>query len=148
MGNKPMSRSENMARIKSKDTKPEMFIRRLLFNNGFRYRLHYDELPGKPDLYIGKYKTAIFVNGCFWHIHEGCKDFTLPKTNSEFWKDKLTSNKARDKKNYSKLIETGIKVIVVWECTIKKFMRKDENQEQLLDKVTRAIKSEALYIEI
>ena len=123
--NKPMTRSENMARVKSKNTKPEIFLRKLLWHKGFRYRVNYKNLPGSPDIYFPKYKTAIFVNGCFWHMHENCKYSSIPKSNYEFWKNKLEGNVERDKKNYAQLESMGIKVIVVWGCEIKQMM-KDE----------------------
>ena len=122
---KPMTRSQNMARVKSKNTKPEVLLRKLLWHKGFRYRLNYKELPGSPDLYIPKYKVAIFVNGCFWHMHENCRYSSIPKSNYEFWKNKLEGNVERDKKNYAQLESMGIKVIVVWGCEIKRMM-KDE----------------------
>jgi len=122
---KPMTRSQNMARVKSKNTKPEVLLRKLLWHKGFRYRLNYKELPGSPDLYIPKYRVAIFVNGCFWHMHENCRYSSIPKSNYEFWKNKLEGNVERDKKNYAQLESMGIKVIVVWGCEIKRMM-KDE----------------------
>lgn len=122
---KPMTRSQNMARVKSKNTKPEVFLRKLLWHKGFRYRLNYKELPGSPDLYIPKYRVAIFVNGCFWHMHENCRYSSIPKSNYEFWKNKLEGNVERNKKNYAQLESMGIKVIVVWGCEIKRMM-KDE----------------------
>ena len=123
--NKLMTRSENMARVKSKNTKPEIFLRKLLWNKGFRYRVNYKNLPGSPDIYLPKYKTAIFVNGCFWHMHQNCKYSSIPKSNYEFWKNKLEGNVERDKKKYAQLESMGIKVIAVWGCEIKKMM-KDE----------------------
>ena len=98
--NKPMIRSENMARVKSKNTKPEIFSRKLLWHRGFRYRVNYKELPGSPDIYLPKYNVAIFVNGCFWHMYENCKYSSIPNSNHEFWKNKLEGNVERDKKNY------------------------------------------------
>ena len=123
--NKPMTRSENMARVKSKNTKPEIFLRKLLWHKGFRYRLNYKELPGSFDLYISKYRVAIFVNGCFWHMHENCRYSSIPKNNHDFWKNKLEGNVERDRENYAQLESMGIKVIVVWGCEIKQMM-KDE----------------------
>ncbi len=121
--NKPMTRSENMARVKNKNTKPEIFLRKLLWHKGFRYRINYKKLPGSPDIYIPKYNAAIFVNGCFWHMHENCKYSSIPKNNHEFWKNKLEGNVERDKKNYAQLEGMGVKVIVVWGCEIKQMMR-------------------------
>lgn len=122
---KPMTRSENMARVKSANTKPEIFLRKLLWYRGFRYRVNYSKLPGKPDIFIPKYNTAIFVNGCFWHMHKNCKLSSIPKSNYDFWKSKLEGNVERDKNNYKKLENMGIKVVVVWGCEIKEMM-KDE----------------------
>jgi DNA mismatch endonuclease vsr len=122
---KPMTRSENMARVKSVNTKPEVFLRKLLWHKGFRYRVNYSKLPGKPDIYIPKYNTAIFVNGCFWHMHENCKLSSIPKSNYDFWKNKLEGNVERDKKNYKELENMGIKVLVVWGCEIKEMMKDD-----------------------
>ena len=130
--NKPMTRSENMARVKSKNTKPEIFLRKLLWHKGFRYRVNYKNLPGSPDIYLPKHKTAIFVNGCFWHMHENCKYLSIPKNNHEFWKNKLEGNVKRDKKNYAKLESMGIKVIVVWGCEIKQMMKDEIKIENLL----------------
>ena len=122
---KPMTRSENMARVKSVNTKPEVFLRKLLWHKGFRYRVNYSKLPGKPDIYIPKYNTAIFVNGCFWHMHENCKLSSIPKSNYDYWKNKLEGNVERDKKNYKELENMGIKVLVVWGCEIKEMMKDD-----------------------
>ena len=112
-------RSRNMAAIKSNDTTPEVAVRKYLFSQGFRYRKNVKGMPGKPDIVLRKYNTCIFVNGCFWHKHEGCKYFVWPKSNTEFWKEKIESNIQRDKRNYIKLEEDGWKVVVVWECEIK-----------------------------
>jgi len=120
---KPMTRSENMARVKNKNTQPEVYLRKLLWHMGFRYRLNYKNLPRSPDIYIPKYKVAIFVNGCFWHMHENCKYASIPKNNHDFWKSKLEGNVQRDKQNYIKLESMGINVIVVWGCEIKQMMK-------------------------
>ena len=114
------TRSYNMSRVKGKDTKPEEIVRKYLFSQGFRYRKNDKRLPGKPDIVLPKYKTVIFVNGCFWHKHEGCKYFVWPKSNSEFWKEKIESNIVRDKKQYEELKNAGWHVIIVWECELKK----------------------------
>jgi DNA mismatch endonuclease, patch repair protein len=113
------TRSYNMSRIKSKDTKPEMVVRRFLHAHGFRYRLHDKKLPGKPDIVLPRYKTVIFVNGCFWHGHEGCRYFVVPKTRTEWWLEKIHANQTADKKNVEKLSETGWKIITIFECELK-----------------------------
>lgn len=113
------ARSRNMSRIPSSNTKPEETVRKYLFSQGFRYRKNVSKLPGKPDIVLPKYKTVVFVNGCFWHAHEGCKWFVPPKSNKAFWQNKFAYNVERDKKNYKKLEELGWKVIVVWECEIR-----------------------------
>ncbi|WP_321288168.1 very short patch repair endonuclease [uncultured Sunxiuqinia sp.] len=115
----PKTRSYNMSRIKGKDTKPEMMVRKYLFAKGFRYRLHVKGLPGKPDIVLPKYKTVIFVNGCFWHGHKGCRYFTLPKTNTEWWLNKIKDTQHRDKEKEIALNTAGWRVIIVWECELK-----------------------------
>lgn len=113
------ARSRNMAHIHSKNTKPEKIVRKYLFKEGFRYRKNVSNLPGKPDIVLPKYKTVIFVNGCFWHCHAGCKWFVPPKTNTDFWNYKFKYNTERDKKNYKKLEDLGWNVLIVWECEIR-----------------------------
>lgn len=113
------TRSYNMSQISGKDTKPEMFVRKFLHAKGFRYRLHVKDLPGKPDLVMPKYNRVIFVHGCFWHAHEGCEYFKIPKTRTEWWKEKLLTNRSRDKKHTQQLKDMGWKVIVIWECELK-----------------------------
>ena len=116
----PQQRHRCMSHIRSKATKPEMLVRRWLWAHGYRYRLNVKSVPGKPDIVMRKYRTAIFVNGCFWHGHEGCKQFVLPKTNTEFWQNKIKYNRARDQKNYETLINAGWQVIVLWQCKLTK----------------------------
>lgn len=111
-------RSDVMSKIKSKNTKPEKVVRSLLFSLGYRFRLHVKDLPGKPDIVLPKYKTVVLVNGCFWHGHENCKDAGIPKTNSQFWYDKISKNKERDKRVLNELEQAGWKVLVIWECRI------------------------------
>jgi DNA mismatch endonuclease (patch repair protein) len=113
-------RSYNMSRIRSKNTKPEILVRKFLFSKGFRYKLHDKNLPGKPDIILPKYKTAIFVNGCFWHGHVGCKYYVVPKSRTEWWLNKINSNISRDTQKHAKLKKEGWKVIVIWECKLKK----------------------------
>lgn len=113
------SRSMNMSHIHSSNTKPEERVRKYLFANGFRYRKNDSRLPGKPDIVLPKYKTAIFVNGCFWHKHD-CPRFVWPSTNEEYWRPKIEKNAARDSENRETLIQMGWNVITVWECELKK----------------------------
>ena len=112
-------RHKNMSHIRSKNTKPELKVRRWLWEHGYRYRLNVKDIPGRPDIVMRKYKTVIFVNGCFWHGHEGCDKFVMPKSNVEFWQSKISRNRERDLKNYKNLQESGWNVIVVWECELK-----------------------------
>ena len=125
------TRSLNMQMIRSKDTKPEMTVRKFLFQNGYRYILHDKRLPGKPDIVLPKYKTVINVNGCFWHMHQSCKYFSVPKTKTEWWLEKLQGNRSRDALNYQLLKERGWKVITFWECCLKEG-RSDENLSLLI----------------
>lgn len=120
----PKQRSYNMSRIRSKDTKPEEIVRKYLFSKGFRYRKNDARFPGKPDIVLPKYKTVIFVNGCFWHMHEGCKYFVWPKNNEEFWRNKIMSNAERDNRNYQLIQQQGWRVLVVWECELRSKVKK------------------------
>ncbi len=113
-------RSYNMSQIRSKNTKPELIVRSLLHKQGYRFRLHDKNLPGKPDIVLKKYKTVIFVHGCFWHGHKNCKYFVVPKTRTKWWLDKINGNIARDKKAQRELKKLGWKVINVWQCKISK----------------------------
>ncbi|MEP7319705.1 MAG: DNA mismatch endonuclease Vsr, partial [Panacibacter sp.] len=112
-------RSYNMSRIKGKNTKPEMLVRTFLHAQGFRYKLHDKTLPGKPDLVLPKYKTVIFIHGCFWHGHAGCKYYVVPKTRTEWWLNKISYNIANDTKAVKALKKAGWKVITIWECNLK-----------------------------
>ena len=112
-------RSRNMSAIKSKNTKPEIAVRKLLHSMGYRFRLHRKDLPGSPDIVLPKYKTIIFVHGCFWHRHENCKYASTPKTRKEFWKSKFKANVKRDKEIQEKIKNIGWKSVVIWECELK-----------------------------
>jgi DNA mismatch endonuclease (patch repair protein) len=127
----PEKRSEIMRKIKPAGSKQEIFIRKLVHSMGYRYRLHKKDLPGKPDLVFRKYKKVIFVNGCFWHGHEGCKRSALPTTNAEFWRKKITGNVERDKVNYERLNKLGWKILIVWQCEIK-----ESEKEKLRKKIS------------
>ncbi|TSD67631.1 DNA mismatch endonuclease Vsr [Inquilinus sp. KBS0705] len=112
-------RSYNMSRIRSKNTKPEMLVRKFLFSKGFRYRIHVKNLPGKPDIVLPKYKTVIFIQGCFWHGHQGCKYYVIPKTRSEWWLNKIQTNSQNDLKSSYLLTQAGWKVLEIWECELR-----------------------------
>lgn len=116
----PETRSYNMSRIKGKDTKPELLVRKFLFSKGYRYRLHDKKLPGKPDIILPKYKTIIFVHGCFWHGHEDCRYFKIPDTNTEWWREKIYKTRSGDTENIKLLTEAGWKVLVIYECSLRK----------------------------
>ena len=128
------TRSYNMSRIKGKNTKPEEIVRKYLFSKGFRYRKNDKRLPGTPDIVLPKYKTVIFVNGCFWHGHKDCRYFVIPKTNTDFWLNKIDANIERDKLKQEALKELGWNVIIVWECKLKpKFV--DKTLDNLVRKI-------------
>ena len=112
-----------MASIRGKGTKPEIMVRKFLFSRGFRYRLNHPRLPGHPDIVLRKYRAVVFVNGCFWHGHEGCRFFVLPKTNTAFWKEKIARNRTRDVEERKRLAEMGWHCITVWECQLKPTVR-------------------------
>lgn len=124
-------RSLNMSRIRAKDTKPELTIRRLLFADGFRYRIHVKTLPGTPDLVLPKYRAVIFVHGCFWHGHDGCKYAKLPETHGEFWRDKISKNKERDQRVRQELVSSGWRVLTIWTCSIKNQAKVKETYTQV-----------------
>ena len=124
-----------MSRIRNKDTKPEVTVRKYLFSSGLRYRKNVRTLPGCPDIVLQKYNTAVFVNGCFWHVHSGCAKSVWPKSNTDYWKNKLVSNMERDRNSTRKLSKLGYNVIVVWECQLNKKCR-----EKTLTALTEKIK--------
>lgn len=127
-------RSYNMSKIKGKDTRPEILVRKYLFSKGFRYRLHNKKLPGTPDIVLPKYKTVIFINGCFWHGHEGCKYYVIPKTRTDWWLDKINRNIEKDKENKIKLTNIGWSIIEIWECELKASVR-DVTLDSILKKL-------------
>ena len=133
----PEQRSRCMSAVKGKDTKPEMIVRKYLFSKGLRYRLHVRSLPGKPDLVLQKYKTVIFINGCFWHGHEGCKYYRMPKSNTKFWESKITNNKKRDVQNEKELKELGWRVIRIWECEIRRVQDRKHSLESLYNQIVK-----------
>lgn len=119
------ARSYNMSKIRSTETEPEKVVCKYLFSKGLRYRKNVKTLPGKPDIVLPKYKTIVFVNGCFWHGHNGRRYFVIPESNTEYWKSKINSNIARDQKSYDSLSALGWNVLVVWECELKKDKREN-----------------------
>lgn len=131
-------RSKVMSNIRSMDTSPEIRVRKMLFAQGYRYRLHVKNLPGKPDIVLPKYNTVIFVHGCFWHLHAGCRDGTIPKTRTGYWKEKLLGNKERDKRHMIELRKKSWRVLRLWECEIEK---KPEEVLERLDKFLRMVES-------
>ncbi len=134
----PRTRSRMMAGIKGKNTRPELALRRAMHARGFRYRLHDKKLAGKPDLVLSKFRVAIFVHGCFWHRHEGCKYTTTPATRTEFWRAKFRENVARDQRNVDALLELDWRVAVVWECEIRTSLR------EIADRLELWIKADAV----
>lgn len=133
----PTERSAVMSKIRGKNTKPEIILRKALFARGFRYRLH-DKLPGKPDIVLKKYKTVIFVNGCFWHGHADCKYATQPKSNTEFWHNKILTNQRRDQLHTLQLEADGWNVLTIWECEIMH----QKDLTSLLDRITENLKAQ------
>lgn len=127
-----------MQQIRGKDTKPEIMLRKLLFKEGYRYRINDRKLPGKPDIVLNKYRTVIFVNGCFWHGHTNCRYFVIPKTRTEFWTEKINGNRERDLRNEEQLKSAGWNVIIVWECELK-----NNNVEETPKFLTQKIKGSA-----
>ena len=135
------TRSYIMSRIRGKDTKPEILVRKYLFARGLRFRKNDKRYPGRPDVVLPKYKTAVFVHGCFWHLHEGCKYAKMPKSNVEYWEEKLYKNRERDARNQEELKAMGWTVLTVWECELKKDNR-EETLEILYDKITSQVNDE------
>ena len=121
----PEQRHKNMAAIHSSSTKPELKLRRALWSLGFRYRINEKHLPGKPDIVLPKYRTVVFIHGCFWHGHKDCEYYTVPKTNTDFWTAKITRNQQRDQEVWRQLEAKGWYVIIVWECELKKYRFED-----------------------
>ena len=140
------TRSRIMASVGQRDTGPEMRLRRILHRRGLRYRLHDRSLPGSPDLVFPRFRAVVFVHGCFWHVHDGCKFATRPSSRKEFWKEKFTANRKRDRRNYEALAASGWRVLVVWECAIKGC--KENELDKLGKVVARWLKSDNGYGEI
>ena len=144
----PEERSRNMAAIRSKDTKPEVYFRKKLFAEGYRYRKYSKNVIGHPDLYLAKYHTAIFINGCFWHRHSNCKYAYMPKSRVDYWENKFSRNIERDQKVKEELASKDIKCLVVWECTIKKMKKSSVFENDVITKVELFLNSQDDYLEI
>ena len=137
------ARSLIMASISGQETKPEISARSFLFKQGFRFRKNVKSLPGKPDIVLPKYKSVIFVNGCFWHGHKKCKASTLPKTRKEFWTNKIKANIDRDKRTISELKKVGWKVIIIWQCEINTVIKREKRFEKLRKEITGSLMNKA-----
>ena len=129
-------RSDIMSKVSGKETRLEVFLRKYLFAQGFRYRKNVKDLPGKPDIVLSKYKTVIFVNGCFWHGHTNCKKAALPTSNTQFWKEKISGNIIRDTENIYKLQNMGYKVLTVWQCELTPAGVREQTLNQLIEQIT------------
>lgn len=141
-------RSINMSKIRSKNTKPEMFIRSQLHKQGFRFNVNSKLAEGHPDIYFPKKRVAVFIHGCYWHRHENCKYAYYPKSNTDFWLTKFETNKKRDTIVIKRLQHSGIRVLIVWECTVKKMMKDDISCKSYLSKVMEFIQSGGDFFEI
>ncbi len=144
----PEERSKNMAAIHSKNTKPEIYLRKLLFARGYRYGVNSKSVPGHPDIYMKKYNTAVFVHGCFWHRHEGCKYAYMPKSRVEFWLKKFEANVKRDELVRKELASKKIKVLIVWECTIKRMKKDKKTEEEAISLIEKFLLSSEFELEI
>lgn len=144
----PEERSRNMSKIRSKDTKPEVWLRKRLFERGYRYRKNVRNVPGHPDAWLAKYNTAVFVHGCFWHRHKGCKYAYTPKSRIEFWTEKFQKNVERDRRVSIELEKAGIRRLIVWECTVKKMVRDEAFLNQTLESIGHFLRSEETMLEI
>lgn len=144
----PEERSRNMSRIRSRDTKPEEYFRKKLFSNGYRYRKNSSKIIGHPDAWLSKYNTALFIHGCYWHRHNGCKYAYIPKSKTDFWIKKFTRNIERDEEVMTKLKEQGVKALIIWECTIKQMMKSLEFEKSVLLKVEQFFCSKELFLEL
>ena len=144
----PEERSKNMAAIHSKNTKPEIYLRKLLFARGYRYGVNSKSVPGHPDIYLKKYNTAIFVHGCFWHRHEGCKYAYMPKSRVEFWKKKFDTNMKRDAIVQKELTDKKVKVMIVWECTVKRMKKDGEFRKEKLNQIEKYLLTDEYRMEI
>lgn len=144
----PEERSKNMAAIRNKNTKPEILMRKWLFSKGFRFRVNVVHIPGHPDIFLRKYNTAIFVHGCFWHRHIGCKYAYTPKSRLDFWENKFKKNIERDAKVKNELCLAKIKCLIVWECTINHMKKQKEFNDFIMERIEQFFHDDCLYLEL
>lgn len=144
----PEDRSRNMSKIRSRDTKPEIWFRKCLFSCGYRYRKNVSYVPGHPDIWLAKYNTAVFIHGCFWHRHKGCKYAYTPKSRTDFWETKFRNNIERDNTVHQTLTEKGIRSAIIWECTIKKAIKSADEKARLLENFQRFLMTDEMNLEL
>lgn len=144
----PCARSKNMSAIRSKDTKPEVYLRKKLFHLGYRYRKNISTVTGHPDIFLAKYNTAIFIHGCFWHRHKNCKNANTPKSRVEFWNKKFEDNIRRDEKVKNKLADDNIKCLIVWECTINRMKKSEDQAMKIIDEIILFLEDDKPQMEI
>lgn len=144
----PEERSRNMSKIHSRDTKPEEYFRKKLFSNGYRYRKNSSKIIGHPDAWLSKYNTALFIHGCYWHRHDGCKYAYVPKSRIDFWTKKFTRNIERDEEVMTELKAQGVKALIIWECTIKQMMKSSEFEKCVFLKAEQFFCSKELFLEL
>ncbi len=144
----PEKRSRNMSAIHSKNTRPEVYLRKLLFVQGYRYRIADGSVPGHPDIFLRKYNTAVFINGCFWHRHPGCQYAYMPKSRVDFWQKKFDDNVRRDAAVKKELLERGIKCLIIWECTIKRMMKNVDVEDNILQQCTEFLCVKDMLLEL
>lgn len=141
-------RRRNMQCILGRNTRPEIYLRKLLFSHGYRYRTHSKNVPGHPDIWLKKYNTAIFVHGCFWHRHVECKYASMPKTREDFWKEKFRKNQERDEHIKKQLAVQKIKCLIVWECTLKVMRKNAVKRERIVATIEAFFNAEDIYLEL
>ena len=144
----PEMRSRNMSAIRSKNTKPEVYLRKLLFAQGYRYRIADSSVPGHPDIFLRRYNTAIFINGCFWHRHPGCKYAYMPGSRVDFWQKKFDDNVRRDAAVRADLLARGIQCLIVWECTIRRMMKSTAAEDNILQQCTGFLCAKDMLLEL
>lgn len=144
----PEERSKNMSKIRSKGTAPEEYVRKKLFARGYRYRKNVRTVPGHPDAWLPKYNVALFINGCFWHRHKDCKYAYMPKSRVEFWTEKFRRNVERDEEVHKQLSDQKIRILTIWECTVKKMMRSEDYEKKLMDEIEAFLHSNTEYSDL